>query len=170
MLFHFVVDDYSVVELNNFNYIRRNQQQLRADCYKGLMDALGSEETTLAHVGSRTKNLPSYIGSPRHMKGLMQDAMAICRRFGRPEFFITFTCNPNWLEILAELDGTSSAERPDLIACVPSQATGAPYRLHKTPHTRADHRSYLRHRVPEARSPTCLYSPDSTPSRQDHHR
>ena len=28
-----------------------------------------------------------------------QDAMAIVRKYGKPDLFITFTCNPNWAEI-----------------------------------------------------------------------
>ena len=36
----------------------------------------------------------SIPGTPRYMKQLYQDAMTICRHYGRPEFFVTFTCNP----------------------------------------------------------------------------
>jgi hypothetical protein len=32
-----------------------------------------------------------------------QDAMVICRAYGNPDLFITFTCNVNWLEIQREL-------------------------------------------------------------------
>jgi Helitron helicase-like domain at N-terminus len=34
---------------------------------------------------------------------LPQDAVAIVRRYGKPDLFITFTCNPCWPEIAAEL-------------------------------------------------------------------
>ena len=34
--------------------------------------------------------------SPRHMHQNYQDAMAILRAIGRPDFFITLTCNSNW--------------------------------------------------------------------------
>uniref|UniRef100_A0A0D3CXA3 ATP-dependent DNA helicase n=1 Tax=Brassica oleracea var. oleracea TaxID=109376 RepID=A0A0D3CXA3_BRAOL len=33
------------------------------------------------------------------MKNCYLDAMAICKHFGFPDFFITFTCNPKWPEI-----------------------------------------------------------------------
>jgi hypothetical protein len=40
-------------------------------------------------------NLPSsFTGSQRAMKQGYQDAMAICGRFGKPTYFLTFTCNP----------------------------------------------------------------------------
>ena len=47
-----------------------------------------------------------------------QDAMAICRRYGNPDLFITFTCNPKWPEItraLAKIPGQKPEDRPDII-------------------------------------------------------
>jgi len=32
-----------------------------------------------------------------------QDAIAVCRVMGPPDFFVTFNCNPSWLEITHEL-------------------------------------------------------------------
>jgi hypothetical protein len=47
-----------------------------------------------------------------------QDGMAICRVFGAPDLFITFTCNPKWDEItealLMEL-GQRHADRLDIV-------------------------------------------------------
>jgi hypothetical protein len=31
------------------------------------------------------------------------DAMALVRKFGKPDIFLTMTCNPNWDEITIEL-------------------------------------------------------------------
>jgi hypothetical protein len=45
--------------------------------------------------------------------------MAICRSFGLPSYFITFTCNPNWPYIQAELIlGQTATDRPDLVTRV----------------------------------------------------
>ena len=45
--------------------------------------------------------------------------MAIVGAYGKPTFFITVTCNPNWPEIQRHLfPGQSAADRPDLIARV----------------------------------------------------
>src|SRR4030095_5528151 len=50
---------------------------------------------------------------------LYQDAIAIVRRFGKPDLFITFTCNPAWLEITVELlPGQHASDRPDLVSRV----------------------------------------------------
>ena len=37
------------------------------------------------------------------MQQLFQDSMAIVRYFGKPSFFITFTANPRWPEIVENL-------------------------------------------------------------------
>lgn len=48
-----------------------------------------------------------------------QDAMTYVGNFGRPDLFITFTCNPEWPEIKAGLfPGQRSYDRHDIIARV----------------------------------------------------
>ena len=48
-----------------------------------------------------------------------QDAMAIVRKKGKPSFFVTMTCNPNWPEIVESLlPGQHPSDRPDLVARV----------------------------------------------------
>ncbi len=45
--------------------------------------------------------------------------MAFVRKFGKPDLFITVTCNPNWPEILHELRrGEETNDRPDLTSRV----------------------------------------------------
>ena len=44
-----------------------------------------------------------------------QDAMALVQKYGKPDLFLTMTCNPNWEEIKAELlPGQVSQDLPDL--------------------------------------------------------
>jgi len=48
-----------------------------------------------------------------------QDAMTYVRHYGRPNLFITFTCNSKWTEITQELfKGQKPNHRHDIIACV----------------------------------------------------
>ena len=48
-----------------------------------------------------------------------QDMMSIVARHGRPDYFITMTCNPKWREILENLyPGQTASDRPDLVARV----------------------------------------------------
>jgi hypothetical protein len=64
--------------------------------------------------------LPStFTGSPRHMHEYTQDAMTYVRKYGRPDLFITFTCNPAWQEIERCLfAGQRATDRHDIIARV----------------------------------------------------
>ena len=48
-----------------------------------------------------------------------QDAMAIVREYGKPDFFITMTCNPNWPEIKDFLlPGQNAQDNPTLVVRV----------------------------------------------------
>ena len=45
--------------------------------------------------------------------------MAICRKYRKPDLFITFTCNPYWEEITIHLrQGETVQDRPDLVSRV----------------------------------------------------
>ena len=45
--------------------------------------------------------------------------MAIVRQFGKPDFFITFTCNSHWKEITDKLlEQQTAADQPDLLSRV----------------------------------------------------
>jgi hypothetical protein len=45
--------------------------------------------------------------------------MARVRKFGKPDLFVTFTCNPKWKEITdAIFSGQTAKDRPKLITCV----------------------------------------------------
>lgn len=70
-----------------------------------------------AHQIGRFYVLPStFVGGPRFMTQLYQDAMAIVRKYGKPDLFITMTCNPNWREIQdGLLPGMTSWDRTDLV-------------------------------------------------------
>jgi hypothetical protein len=92
----YIVDAYAAIEQSRLNYLRRNQKKLRADLYQGLQDALEAGDTDTTTLGTRIVLPSSFTGGPRFMVQLYQDAMAICRSFGLPSYFITFTCNPNW--------------------------------------------------------------------------
>lgn len=54
-------------------------------------------------MGRRVILSASFTCSPRQMQQLYQDSMAIVRCCGKPDLFITFTCNLNWPKIQQEL-------------------------------------------------------------------
>ena len=56
-----------------------------------------------AAVGSIVILPSSFHGSPRNMQQEYQDAMAIVSAMGKPDLFLTMTCNPKWREIQENL-------------------------------------------------------------------
>ncbi|XP_053134124.1 LOW QUALITY PROTEIN: uncharacterized protein LOC128337304 [Hemicordylus capensis] len=116
----YIVDAYVRTEGSRLNYLRQNQQDLRIEQYRGLLDALETHAKNEHLKTGKMIILPStFQGSPRYMQQNYQDAMAIIRRFGHPDLFITFTCNPAWPEISQAMQGTQRPEhRPDIIVRV----------------------------------------------------
>lgn len=95
-----------------------NQKRLRADSYRGLTDALDAGIRP-EDLGKQVILPSSFIGGPRAMQQLFQDAMGIVRVLGSPSYFVTMTCNPKWKEIQQEFKpGQTASDRPDLIARV----------------------------------------------------
>jgi hypothetical protein len=113
------VDAYAAIEQNRLKYLRLNKKKLHADLYQGLQDAIAAGDNNVAAIGQRII-LPSFfIVGPLHMVHNYQNAMAICRWAGCPDAFVTFTCNPQWLEIKrALLLGQQPRDRPDLVTRV----------------------------------------------------
>jgi hypothetical protein len=116
----FLVDAFVNVEEERLDFIRANQENLRTEHYKGIHDAVTRGDIDGSTTGKII--LPSSLtGSPRYMVNNYQDAMAICRCYGNPDLFITFTCNVNWPEIRREIKKTRSyqpEDKPDIIARV----------------------------------------------------
>lgn len=112
----YCVDMYVKIETERLTFIRLNQAKLRSEEYIHLRDAV-STEGNAANIGRLTILPATYIGSPRHMHEYAQDAMTYVRHYGRPDLFITFTCNPKWIEITQLLlPGQTSNDRHDITA------------------------------------------------------
>jgi hypothetical protein len=118
-LFHqFVVDMYAKIESERLLFLRCHQKQLRVDEYIHLKDAIANDGNT-DKLGQLVILPSTFTGSPRHMHEYTQDAMTYVRNYGRPDLFVTFTCNPKWQEIQEELfDGQAPSDRHDLLARV----------------------------------------------------
>uniref|UniRef100_UPI00358E3D22 uncharacterized protein n=1 Tax=Myxine glutinosa TaxID=7769 RepID=UPI00358E3D22 len=116
----YVVDGYCKAEANRLQYFKQNQETLRAMEYRGLLDHVQNVAADNQCPVGRIVILPSsFAGSPRAMQQNYQNAMAIVRKFGKPDLFITFTCNPKWTEIQENIGQHQRAEgRPDLVARV----------------------------------------------------
>jgi len=119
-LFHqYVVDNYVKIETQRLEWIKHHQRDLRAELYSGLQDALLHDHNIAHNIGQRVILPSSFIGGPRDMRQRFQDAMAIVQQIGKPDLFVTMTCNPEWPEITEQLlPGQNVKDRPDLTARV----------------------------------------------------
>ena len=115
----FALDSWVKIESNRLNWIRFNQQELRASNYRHLRDALSNDIQT-NNIGRSVTILPSsYTYGPRAMNLKYHDAMAIVSQYGKPSLFATFTCNPKDPAITRELnEGENAMDRQDLIVRV----------------------------------------------------
>ncbi|KAL3634027.1 hypothetical protein CASFOL_021081 [Castilleja foliolosa] len=117
----YLVDAYTCIEQNRLDFINSNQNLFRSEFVVGVYDALARGDNNAHDIGKRVFLPSSFTGGPRYMYKHYQDALAICRVYGNPQYFITFTCNVKWPEISRHLQKIGSAQpqdRPDIIARV----------------------------------------------------
>ena len=114
----YIVDNYVRIETSRLNHIRMNQEKLRSSDYQSLSDHVSATDGDPQRIGRRIILPSSVTGSPRYMIQNYQDSMAMFRRIGTPDLFITITCNPNWDELTSALFGLTASDRPDLVCRV----------------------------------------------------
>ena len=117
-LFHqYVVDMYDKVEQQRLNFIMFNQKSLRTEVCSELTDAIRLDDNDMSSVGKRAILPSTFIGGPRFMAQLYYDAKNLVRCFGKPDLFITFTCNPVWPPETENelLINQKPSDRPDLL-------------------------------------------------------
>lgn len=121
LLQQYLVDAYTAIEEQRLRWMRNNQNELRVELYHNLCDAVTRGDTNAEAIGQRIVLPSTFTGSPRYMIQNYQDAMALCRTFGNPHLFITFTANPKWPEIdllVSMISGQKPHDRPDAVSRV----------------------------------------------------
>ncbi|UYV73327.1 hypothetical protein LAZ67_10002739 [Cordylochernes scorpioides] len=117
----YIVDMYVKFETERLLFIRLNQTKLRSEKYIHLLHAIATDGNP-NDLGKMSILPATFAKSPQHMHGYAQDVMTYVHVYGRPDLFITFTCNPRWEEIRElMLPGQSPSDRPDIIARVFNQ-------------------------------------------------
>jgi len=160
LFLQWVVDMYVRIETERLNYIRYHQNELRRDLYLNLFDYVQQGAERDVEMG-RMVVLPStFIGSPRNMNERYQDAMCIVREYGKPDLFVTFTCNPKWKEITEEIgEGEHSYFRPDIVSRVfHGKLQAMKEDIVKKQNIRKCCCLDLYNRVPKARVVTCTHA------------
>ncbi|GJZ10655.1 putative PIF1 DNA helicase/replication protein A1-like protein [Tanacetum coccineum] len=113
----YLVDAYTIFEEQRLQWTRNNQDTLRLDLYHNLNDAFTRGDTNAEGLRKRIVLPRNFTGGPRYMMQNYQDAMALCRAYGNPDLFITFTSNPKWPEIdemLSFIPGQKPYNRPEV--------------------------------------------------------
>nr|CAD2195894.1 unnamed protein product [Meloidogyne enterolobii] len=115
-----VVDQAARIEWNRLEYIRTHQNELCSSSYLNVEDFLKSKAIKIGAEIQKKVILPStFTGGPRSMHEHFMDAMSIVNETGKPDLFITFTCNPNDPDILKCLfPGQTASDRPDIVTRV----------------------------------------------------
>lgn len=118
----FIVDVFAKIESERLLYIRSNQKKkLRSEEYIHQRDAI-TKDGNIQDNGKMVILPATYTGSPRHIHEYVQDASTYVRKYGRPDLFITFTCNPAWDEIKESIyENQTHYDRHDIIARVYKQ-------------------------------------------------
>lgn len=83
-----------MVESQRLSFIRSNQGKIRSEFLSSIEEAVNHGDIEPSSIGSRIVLPSSFTGGRRYMFNNCQDAMAICKRFGYPDLFLTVTCNP----------------------------------------------------------------------------
>ncbi|CDW58780.1 Helitron like N domain containing protein [Trichuris trichiura] len=84
--------------------------------YHALNDFVLSDTRANGPPGKRVILHSSHPGGPRGMVRDSQDAIAITLAYEKPDYFVTFTCNPKWKEIEENLlPSKTVSDRPDLV-------------------------------------------------------
>ncbi|GAA0173393.1 hypothetical protein LIER_27020 [Lithospermum erythrorhizon] len=101
------------------DFLRNNQKKTREEQYQGAVDSVISRVVIAGKVGKRVYLSSTFIDGPRDLRNRYLDSMALVQELGRPDLFLTMTCNPNWPEIKERLKlREESQNRPDLLARV----------------------------------------------------
>ncbi|XP_076951980.1 uncharacterized protein LOC143625563 [Bidens hawaiensis] len=117
----YLVDAYICIEQNRLDYVRLNQNLFRTEFLQGVHDAIAKGDTEGRSVGKCVILPSSFTGGPRYMYKHYHDALAICRVYGNPQFFITFTCNVKWQEIvryMTQFPSFKAQDKPDIVCRV----------------------------------------------------
>jgi hypothetical protein len=116
----YIVDMRMMVEQQRVDYARTHQEQLLVDSYGSLQDYLHQAcEEIGFRFGKKIVCPSTVVGTERWYREQYMDAMAVVQKKGRPDLFITITCNQNWPEIQENLKpGQTAADRPDIVSRV----------------------------------------------------
>ncbi|XP_062190285.1 uncharacterized protein LOC133893304 [Phragmites australis] len=116
----YFVDAYCCVEESRLSYYRTKsfQQKYRTAPSNEIRESVNRGITEASEAGQKVVLPSSHVGGPRYLYQNYLDYVALCRRYGCPDLFITFTSNPLWSEVtesLAFIPGQHASDRLDIV-------------------------------------------------------
>ncbi|XP_074315739.1 uncharacterized protein LOC141651949 [Silene latifolia] len=85
--------------------------------HQGVIDSYNAGETNVSNIGHSYILPAGFIGCDRDLRCRYLNSMGLVQRYGKPDIFLTITCNPRWPEIERELMPFEEAQnRSDLPA------------------------------------------------------
>jgi len=97
-----------MIKSQRLSFIRMNQDTIRSGFLDGVEEAVARGDYDASSIGAQVVLPASFTGGRRYMFNNCQDAMAICKKYGYPNLFLTFTCNLKWVEIQRHLSRTGN--------------------------------------------------------------
>lgn len=115
----YLVDAWVRVEANDLWYHRCNQQNYRLAAEEAIRRVVVEHPEAAGRVGRPIILPSSFQRGPRGVQRRYLDTMTVIARHGKPDLFITFTCDPKWKEIIENKEPMQKPEhRPDLVCRV----------------------------------------------------
>ncbi|GAA0182862.1 hypothetical protein LIER_30444 [Lithospermum erythrorhizon] len=108
---------------------QKYQKQLRREHYQGMMDSIISGVQLGSKVGRRLYLLATFIGSPRDLRHLYMDSMALVQEYGKPDIFLTMTVFKAKLSILNDriMSGEIFGKVVSVVHVIEFQKHGPPH-------------------------------------------
>ena len=89
----FIVDAHAKIESECLQFLRREQDHLRADNYKDFRETTANQDGDTRDVGQRVILPATFFGGSHYMLERQHDAIAYVSKFGRPDLPLTVTTN-----------------------------------------------------------------------------
>ncbi|SCV74953.1 BQ2448_7982 [Microbotryum intermedium] len=114
----FVIDGWASAENDRLSYIANHQEEMRLTSRAAIEDAV-ARGIPAERLGRSVILASTCAVGPRNVTQRFHDALRLVSRSGKPDLFVTFTCNPHWPEIVHQLGpGEAANDRPDIVARV----------------------------------------------------
>jgi hypothetical protein len=116
-----LMDMYVKVESMTLDWysLPKHQKIIWVELYRGIVDTLKAGEAHASEVGRFIVLPKNFNGGERVVQARFLDAMTLVQRFGKPDYFVTMTCNPYWEEVSREqFLGQTLQGHPELVARV----------------------------------------------------